>query len=457
MNMKAVTRAFSLAASGILATFRRTTLLWLVASLWLMASLSLTACHRIDDKPPGRVLVVGIDGANLRMIDPLIKEGRLPHLARLREQGVSGPLESIMPLESPRIWNSIATGKQPEKHGILSFAYAARQGVQHLYLGSDRKVHALWNIVSDAGLSVSVINWWNTFPPEKINGVMISDHLQNREVGLRETLTNATETPSARLTFPESWETRLMALIEIDDPAVDFDDPFLGTQQLVYGRERNQRLSKYFAEDGEVLRFALEVESAEHPDVMLVFFPGIDRVSHFLWGMIEEPMLYPDKMRPGPEIRSAGRKAFEAYYEYTDAMLGRLIERYAEDDLIIVLSDHGFEAGNDLGLLTGLHKTAKAIDGVLFARGAGLPAKMDAGEVGVLDITPTILAWLGLPVGEDMDGRVAAFLGKFPRGKPITRVATHDIDAVERLEFSPSGADEKILENLRALGYIKDD
>jgi predicted AlkP superfamily pyrophosphatase or phosphodiesterase len=451
MSMKAITHTNSLAVLTRVAAFTVTT-------FGIFATfLSMTACHQIDDQPPGRVLIVGIDGANLRMIDPLIDQGRLPHLAKIRSQGISGPLESIMPLESPRIWNSIATGKAPEKHGIISFAYAARQGVQHLYLSSDRKVHALWNIVSNAGLSVSVINWWNTFPPEKINGVMISDHLQNREITLRETLTNATETPSGGLTFPESWQERLAVLIETDDPAVQFADPFLETQQLVYGRQHNQRLSKYFQEDGEVLRFALEVESAEHPDVMLVFLPGIDRVSHFLWGMIERAELYPEKMRPGPELQGAGQKAFEAYYEFTDAMLGKLIERYAKDDLIVVLSDHGFEPGNEFGLLTGVHKTSKAIDGIIFARGRGLPMNTDAGEVSVLDITPTILAWLGLPVGEDMDGQIAAFLGDFLGGKPVARIPTHDTRPIERLEFSTSGADQKILENLRALGYLEEE
>ena len=69
----------------------------------------------------------------------------------------------------------------------------------------------------------------------------------------------------------------------------------------------------------------------------------------------------------------------------------------------------------------------------------------------IYDITPTILAWLGLPVGDDMDGAVASFLERPDSG----RVATHDAEAIGRADGRPSGADEDILEDLRALGYIE--
>jgi len=387
------------------------------------------------------------------MIEPLLARGALPHLAKLRDKGVSGPLRSIMPLVSPRIWNSIATGKQPKKHGIISFAHPGEEGVQHLYLSSDRKVHALWNIVSDAGMSVAVINWWNTFPPEIINGVMVSDHLQGREVEGRENLTQASATPSGALVFPEHWEPRLTELLSIKESPVSIQDPFAENDQLAHPILSESSLSRYFQEDGAVLRLALEVEAAERPDVMLVFFPGIDRVSHFLWGTIEPAELYPEVLRPSPSEREAGVAAFERYYEYTDALLGALLERYGPDDLVIVLSDHGFEAGIELGLLTGVHNSEEAQHGVIFARGAGIPRGTVAGELNVLDITPTILTWLGLPVGDDMDGSVAEFVG----GKAVGSIGTHDSEPVERLQSAPSGADEKILENLRALGYFEDD
>jgi predicted AlkP superfamily pyrophosphatase or phosphodiesterase len=419
----------------------------------LVAGFTSLACGPNETAARPRVLLVGIDGASLRMLEPLLERGVVPQFAKLREEGVSGPLRSIMPLQSPRIWNSIATGKRPEKHGIVSFARIGEDSSLHLYLGSDRKVHALWNMVSDAGMSVAVINWWNTFPPEKINGVIVSDHLQEHEIEGREKIALASETPSGPLIYPEHWESRITELLAIKEPPLLFPNPFAGNDRLPHAAMLNKRLSTYFDDDGAVLRVALEVEAAEHPDVMLVFFPGIDRVSHFLWGMTEPPEHYPENLRPSPSEREAGGEAFEQYYEYTDAMLGALIERYGPDDLVVVVSDHGFEFGVDLGLLTGVHKTEKAQDGVIFARGAGVASGMIGGEVSVLDITPTILALLGLPLGEDMDGRVADFAG----AERVARVETHDTGPVERLGSSPSGSDEKILEDLRALGYLEEE
>lgn len=422
-------------------------------TLLTLVILTSLGCDLAEPAPSRRVLLIGIDGASPRVIESLFARDALPNLARIRDGGVSGPIESLMPLLSPRIWNAIATGKRPKKHGIASFAHVDDHGIQRLYLGSDRKVHALWNMISDAGMSVSVINWWNTFPPEVINGVLVSDHFQRTEVAKREELTSAVETPTGAVVFPESWEHRLAELSEIDEPPIVFADPYAENEQLPHHGFINWRLSNYFQEDGSVLRFALEVEEAEQPDVMLVFFPGIDRISHFLWGMLEPPELYEERLRPSPTEREVGLRALERYYEYTDALIGALLERYGPDDLVIVLSDHGFEAKNGPSVLTGGHDSRAAQFGAFFARGAGISAGTAAGEINVLDITPTILTWLGLPVGEDMDGDVAEFVG----GEPVARIATHDTSPIERLQSTPSGSDEKMLENLRALGYLEEE
>ena len=422
-------------------------------TLLTLVILTSLGCDLAEPAPSRRVLLIGIDGASPRVIESLFAKDSLPNLARIRDGGVSGPIESLMPLLSPRIWNAIATGKRPKKHGIASFAHVDDHGIQRLYLGSDRKVHALWNMISDAGMSVSVINWWNTFPPEVINGVMVSDHFQRTEVAKREELTSAVETPTGAVVFPESWEHRLVELSEIDEPPIVFADPYAENQQLPHHGFINWRLSNYFQEDGSVLRSALEVEEAEQPDVMLVFFPGIDRISHFLWGMLEPPELYEERLRPSPTEREVGLRALERYYEYTDALIGALLERYGPNDLVIVLSDHGFEAKNGPSVLTGGHDSKAARFGAFFARGAGISAGTAAGEINVLDITPTILTWLGLPVGEDMDGDVAEFVG----GEPVARIATHDTSPIERLQSTPSGSDEKMLENLRALGYLEEE
>jgi len=87
----------------------------------------------------------------------------------------------------------------------------------------------------------------------------------------------------------------------------------------------------------------------------------------------------------------------------------------------------------------------------VFARGPGIAPGSDSGTPSVNDVTPTILAWMGLPLGEDMDGEVAPFLDP-PR--EISTVATHDTGAVDRIAVEASGSEQEILDQLRALGYI---
>ena len=114
-----------------------------------------------------RVLLVGIDGAAPRIVRSLLKQGRLPHLARIAEGGVYRRLLSFKPLLSPRIWTSVATGKAPQKHGIGGFIRHDDNARIHLMASSDRKTHAIWNIVSDAGLEVAVVNWQVSHPPKR--------------------------------------------------------------------------------------------------------------------------------------------------------------------------------------------------------------------------------------------------------------------------------------------------
>jgi predicted AlkP superfamily phosphohydrolase/phosphomutase len=397
------------------------------------------------------VLLVGIDGASPRVIEPLLAAGRLPNLAALARAGVWGPLRSRLPLASPRIWNTIATGKEPEKHGIRSFVRREGEHLE-LLLSSDRRAHALWNIASDAGLTVGVVNFWNTYPPERIRGVMVSDHLLAAEVEGRRQVAHAAEAPPGPVVFPEAWQPRLAALLASGERVVEFADPFAGNRALparIFAH--GNPLSARFAEDEALARIALEIETELRPGLLMLLLPGIDRVSHMLWGGLEPAERYPRHLQPSPAERAALVAALEAYYVYTDALVGALAARFGSDDLVIVLSDHGFEAGVGYGFLTGVHQSEAAAEGVLFARGPGIPAGRPAGPVAIEAVTPTVLAWLGLPLAADMDGEPAPFLA-VPRSGTVP---TYDTEPVERLAPAPSGGEGAIVEQLRDLGYVE--
>jgi predicted AlkP superfamily pyrophosphatase or phosphodiesterase len=399
----------------------------------------------------GRVLLVGIDGATLRVARPLLKSNRLPNLARIAGEGVYGPLRSHAPLTSPRIWTSIATGKNPRNHGVLGFALEDSDGEQRLYQSFDRTAHALWNIASEAGLRVAVVNWWTTYPLEPVNGVMVSDHLLAREIQGRRNLTGAKAVSGGPIVYPESWEDRVQQLTQAEAPLTSIADPFLDRGTFPEWA-RPEDLSERYEDDEWITRIALAVEADVHPDLLMVFLPGIDRVSHRLWGALE-PETSPSPFTPDQRVAAA--EAVRRYYEYTDALVGALLARYDREDLVLVVSDHGFEAGSSMIFLTGEHKSAKALNGVIFARGAGVAQAADRRPISVNDITPTILAWWGLPVGRDMDGVPASFLGLPPEA--VASVATYDGKPVERIGDGPSGAEEALFEQLRSLGYLEQD
>ena len=129
------------------------------------------------------------------------------------------------------------------------------------------------------------------------------------------------------------------------------------------------------------------------------------------------------------------------------------MEGYAPEDLVLVVSDHGFEAGVSLMLLTGKHDSPNALNGVLFARGQGIPVDQPAGPVNVFELTPSVLTFAGLPVAQNMAAGPAPFLGKVR----IAPIASYDDIPIERYAPAQSGNEEDIIEHLRALGYLEEE
>lgn len=425
------------------------TLAW---ALLCTLPLALAGC---SDAPhvPGRVLLVGVDGASMRVIAPLLEQGRLPNLTAIAAAGVHGTIRSQYPIDSPPIWNSVVTGVAPRKHGIPSFAFKDDSGQKHLFLSTHRKVPAVWNILDAAGFSSGIVNFWNTYPPDRLDGVMISDHVLAREVEGR-AMISKTDAPDAGTTvYPEDWALRIQQLLADEQPLTQIANPFRENPDLPHWVLTKDLIRRY-EEDGALARMALAIEEEVRPDLLMVLLPGVDRVSHHLWGNMEPAEKYPARLHPTKAERAAGRGALERYYEYIDEILGLLMSDFGPGDLVMVLSDHGFEAGTALMYLTGKHESESALDGVFFARGPGILPGGGPGKIHVRDVTPTLLAWFGVPIGEDMDGRPMAFMESSSRA---TQTPSHQATAIDKVTSTPSGAEDDIIERLRMIGYLEDE
>jgi len=122
-----------------------------------------------------KVVVIGLDGATLDVIEPLVKRGKLPNLKRIMESGVSGKLQSTIHPITPQAWSSFLTGKNAGKHGIFDFT-ARKDGAYdvHFVNASMRRADTIFSILSGAGRKVGAICIPFTFPPEPVNGFMLS-------------------------------------------------------------------------------------------------------------------------------------------------------------------------------------------------------------------------------------------------------------------------------------------
>ena len=123
-----------------------------------------------------RVVLVGWDGADWKLLDPMLQAGALPHLKALIAKGRTWNLDTYQPMISPLVWTTIATGRTPVDHGVTDFQELdPKTGTRLPISGRSRRVPAIWNLASAKGLTVGVVGWWATWPAEKVNGFLVSD------------------------------------------------------------------------------------------------------------------------------------------------------------------------------------------------------------------------------------------------------------------------------------------
>jgi len=260
-----------------------------------------------------KVVVIGLDGATLDVIRPLVRKGRLPNLARIMKEGVHGELRSTIHPITPQAWTSFLTGKKAGKHGIFDFSRRTKDSYDIEFVNASlRKAESIFSVLSRAGKKVGAIAIPFTFPPERVNGFMLSGMDSPGEDG--------------RAVYPDSL---------FDEIKKKFGHYHIHLASPVGRRIDQEKFWKDIkAEDEnrtEISRYLMK----RYPcDLFMTVYNNTDRVAH---QHLDEAVL--------AKIQDVGTVDDEDLlvktYENTDAHVGTLLSEMDEDTSVIIMSDHG--------------------------------------------------------------------------------------------------------------------
>jgi predicted AlkP superfamily pyrophosphatase or phosphodiesterase len=430
----------------------------IAAALLLGAALGLACRGRTGGD---RVLVLGLDGLDPATVDLLISEGRLPNFARLQAQGAHGRLHSQVPLLSPVIWTTIATGKPPAEHRIGHFVAIDRATGKELPVTSRmRRVKAIWNIASEARRSVDVVGWWATWPAETVRGTIVSDHLcyhflfkegfepASGPLGVVSPAERFDEVAQLVRRPSDISKEDLAPLVDVR--AAELSRPFTFEDDLAHLRwalataETNQRIGRHLWRHDE-------------PDLLMLYIEAVDSASH----------LFGHLFRAGPlsgELEVQRKRygaVVDGVYRLADRFVGEWMAALDDHTTLVVLSDHGFDLGAlpvDPSKTRDLRRVSAdnhRIDGCLFLYGRGIRPGTRIDGAGILDVAPTLLALLGVPPAEDMPGHV---LTQALNVATPARVATYEhVPSVSPIAPPDPDVDAEMVARLRSLGYLAAD
>jgi len=282
-----------------------------------------------------RTVLIGLDGATFRVLDPLMERGVMPFLATLVDRGVRAPLRTVMPPLTPPAWTSLMTGKRPGEHGVFDFFQKERAGSEYYHLATSADIGSatIWSLASAHGKRVISLNYPVMFPPPAVNGIVVpGGWMPWRQLRL------GCHPPGLfdRLKLLPSFDPREMALdMTLEAKAIEGCRREEYAEWIALHIRREQR---WF----EVLEHVL---STDRPaDLVGIMFDGTDKLQHLCWRFIDvacqpgEPTSWEQQMI----------ELCEGYFRRLDGLIEQTVALAGPDPTVLVVSDHGFGPTWDL-------------------------------------------------------------------------------------------------------------
>jgi predicted AlkP superfamily phosphohydrolase/phosphomutase len=477
------------------------------------------AARRLSGTGRPKVMMIGIDGASWKVIDPLLNENRLPHLAGLIRNGTRGKIRTLRDKVSPTIWTSAVTGKLPPKHNILAFStFDPALGKEVPYHSTDRTAKALWNIASEHNKTAGIFNFLVTQPAEKVQGYMVSSGYTPDDVmtahppqlcrllpRTSSKAQNSTDLDTLMRYYRHELDRDIQTSLDVKKhQPVDLFAAYTAhadaVQHIFWAPEKLYTVGKtdkykLFINDtyrmldnwiGElihgcpantVIMIVSDHGFQENPELYTpVIFKNIvtqlglsDQIASF-WCCDGKDWNYLSYSIPRERVEQLvasittadGEQIFEITHSdkqgFDMALMQRRV-RYLKPDDVIIADGKKLKADECIvrGTVSGAHDFD---DGVFIMSGGPARKGMVTNDASVLDLTPTILYLLGLPMAKDMDGKVLtdAIDPRYVEHNPVRYIPSYEDDTTRKSDFphGPTASyDKDQLDKLRTLGYVQ--
>ena len=360
----------------------------------------------LGKKVEKKITIIGLEGLSFDFIIPLISEGKLPNFSWLMDHGSSGRLVNFSPNEQVALNASFNSGKFPAKHRQLSL-FRYRLGKMENEMEIVPRFFLFKQLVRTGFLKITPFrpvsqarDIWQIFEGNKIAYV-------------KRDWPYVLENPR-----PDPTAEKLLANL--------FDNPAL-SQDSIFSSAKNA-----FLRDSMYENLAADEKTRLQPQIFYLLIDGLNTVQTYFYkysfpqqfGSIDQERLD----RYGPVIKK--------YYEFYDELIGKYLTGLKEDELLVVFSSHGIEPlplwkrfierllGNPS--VSAYHEFAP--DGAIFFYGKGVVRGQNLEAMQIVDVAPTLLYYLGLPVGRDMDGIVRSplFVRDFIAENPIIYIPSYE-------------------------------